>query len=210
MTLHTLLRIAPIALAGLVGAHASAAFTYTPGDGYLDISFQNLTWLGDQFSIALGPDDTHDWTGTLTAIEAIGIVGPGPNVNRFTAYILPTVPNMPTFPPPSGGMIQVGGVLAGSNPGEFTGYDLGAGFKHAWSVAGPPPAINDWVAVPHTIVDGLTLLVGNGIAGPPSTGIDFTYSGTIRLYGVTYVPTPAATALLAIAGLCGACGRRRR
>jgi hypothetical protein len=210
MTLHTSLRIAPLALAGIVAANASAAFLYTPGDGYLDISFQNLTWLGDQFSIALGPDDTHDWTGTLTAVEAIGVTGSGPLVNRFTVYALATVPGMSTYPPLSGGVIQLGGLVAGSNPGQFTGYDLGADFKHAWSVGGAPPTIDELVIVPATVVDGLSLLFGNGVAGTPSGGPEGTFSGTIRLHGVTYLPTPAATALLAIAGLCGACGRRRR
>jgi MYXO-CTERM domain-containing protein len=51
---------------------------------------------------------------------------------------------------------------------------------------------------------GLHLWIGNGFGGSTTTG---TWNGTITLHGVTGIPAPGALALLGLAGLTG---RRRR
>jgi MYXO-CTERM domain-containing protein len=97
---------------------------------------------------------------------------------------------------PCGGALQIGGFNSNSMDAEES-YTL--------------PTQNQRTQRTLRFIDpidltgkGLHLWIGNGFGGSTTTG---TWNGTITLHGVTGIPAPGALALLGLAGLTG---RRRR
>jgi hypothetical protein len=170
-----------IAAAALVSA-ASADVTY---------SFTSQTWTGFNFNEAYAAGSL---TGTLTGATVNATLNASSGftyADDLCVYINPS-------PLSLGGLLQVGGFS-----------NLNAAQRYSWANGGS--------SAPGTTVTGTKTLttsidmaanptqsiwVGNGYGAAGTSG---TWTGTITLIGV--VPAPGAVALLGLAGLTG---RRRR
>lgn len=172
------------AVLGLASA-ASADVTYT---------FTNQTWTGFNFT------DLNSvfggFTGTLTGVSVNATL----NASAGFAYADDLTIYVDPLPLGTGGLLQVGGFS-----------NLSALQRLSWANGGssaPGTTVVDTKSVNPIAFNGstpgLTIWLGNGYGASGSSG---TWTGSITLIGVNAVPAPGALALLGLAGLAG---RRRR
>ena len=200
--LRSLLPIAASSLAACLAPSALADIVVTLDDA---------TWLGGDFTLYFGPGEL---AGTLTAISLDGVTcSAGPQVTALAAYLsngpfsADALAGMP-FAPATGGRLQVGGNVVPGTP-----LDLMASEWGSWVVPSPPDfVLSDTYVLENGGFDiaSYGFMLCNGITPPPSGGIERSWSGTVRLHGVTEVlPTPGVLALAGIAGFILRPRRRR-
>jgi len=170
-----------IAAAALVSA-ASADVT---------ISFTNQTWTGFNFTEAFAAGSLR---GVLTGVSVNATL----DASVAFAYADDLCVYMDASPLSTGGLLQVGGYS-----------NLGATQRYSWpNGADSAPGTPVFGTVTLTTAIDMdrnplqSIWVGNGYGAAGNLGI---WTGTITLIGVT--PAPGAVALLGLAGLTG---RRRR
>lgn len=194
---------------------ALAAFATTlPGptaQADIVIDLDDVAWLGGEFTMYFAPGG---FEGTLEAISLVDVVcDAGPQGGALTAYLsagpfdVDALAGLP-FEPPHGGPLQVGG-----QAWPLASVDLEAVEWGSWgSPQSPHFVLNDTYALSDggLDVDGLGFMLGNGIAPPPSGGIERIWTGSVVLHGVNHVPSAGALALIGLAGLLArGVGRRR-
>ena len=170
-----------IAAAALVSA-ASADVTF---------SFTNQTWTGFNFTEAFAAGIL---TGNLTGVSVNATL----NASTNYTYADDLCVYMDASPLSTGGLLQVGGFS-----------NLSATQRYSWANGGsdaPGTTVSGTVNL-ATVIDMSrnplqSIWIGNGYGAAGTSG---TWTGTITLIGV--VPAPGAVALLGLAGLTG---RRRR
>lgn len=177
--------------------------------GDIMISLNSVTWEAGQFTIYFAPGELH---GVLTAISLCNVVGDPPSQGDALTVYLSTGSFTPEalagdpFFPPAGGQLQVGGFQS------FRPLDLGAEESGAWPVPQNPGFV---LNATHTIANGgfeiapFAVMLGSGVEPTPSGELNRSWSGTVKLHGVTHVPAPGAMALLAMATAAGGSRRRR-
>lgn len=178
----------------VLSAGAVALATGLAGSASADVTFTltSQTYAGFNFSLAAAPGEL---TGSLTG-ASIDVV-----LENSVAYTyaddLCVYLDAGTLS--TGGALQIGGFS-----------NLGATQRYFWPSGGSSGlgtvAAGDVVLVTPILLDGsnLNVWIGNGYG---FTGTSGTWSGTITLQGVNFVPTPGAVALI---GLSGLVARRRR
>ena len=175
-------------VAGLAAAVAGTA------SADVTVTFTNQTWTGFNFtdlSAAYG-----GFTGTLTGVSVNATLNASTN---FT-YADDLCVYVDIAPLGTGGLLQVGG---------FT--NLGASQRVSWANGGssaPGTTVIDSKSVNPIVFGGSAadakIWLGNGYGAAGTSG---TWTGSITLIGVNAVPAPGAIALVGLAGLAG---RRRR
>ncbi|MDA1008274.1 MAG: hypothetical protein O2800_04635 [Planctomycetota bacterium] len=171
-------------LTALVGAAASADVTY---------SFTNQTWAGFNFSEAFAAGSL---SGSLTSASINAVLDASVNYT-YADDLTVWVTGDPTV---SGGALQMGGYS-----------DLSAAEHHYWPNGGSSaPGTTSIGTVSFTAINfagdasDYGVFIGNGYGYSATSG---TFTGSITLHGVNAVPAPGALALVGLAGLVG---RRRR
>jgi hypothetical protein len=177
--------LAGVSLAALVGAAASADVTY---------SFQNQTWAGFNFSQAFA-------AGTLQG----ALTGASINVTLNASVSLTYADDLTIYVGPNpiaaGGALQVGGFSSLNATQRYYWPNGGSSAPGTTSIG----TVNFASAVNFSgSASDLTVWIGNGYGSQGTSG---TFTGSITLIGVNQVPAPGALALLGLAGLAG---RRRR
>ena len=172
---------AGVAAAALVSA-ASADVTYT---------FTNQVWTGFNFNEAYAAGSL---TGTLTGASVNAVLNASTNytyADDLCIYVAGS-------PLALGGMLQCGGFS-----------NLSATQRYSWANGGSNAAntpvsgtVNFTTGIDMAANSTMSIWIGNGYGAAGTSG---TWTGTITLIGV--VPAPGAIALLGLAGLTG---RRRR
>ena len=169
-------------LAAIVGSVATADVTY---------SFTNQTWTGFNFNEAYLAGSL---SGTLTGATV------NATLNASTAYTY--ADDLTVYV--AGSPLALGGAL---QCGGFT--NLQAAQRYSWTnggsnTPGTPVAgtVNFTTGIDMTASPTLSVWIGNGYGAAGTSG---TWTGSITLLGVT--PAPGAIALVGLAGLVG---RRRR
>jgi hypothetical protein len=175
-------------VAGLAAAVAGTA------SADVTVTFTNQTWTGFNFtdlSAAYG-----GFTGTLTGVSV------NATLNASTAYTYADdlCIYVDVAPLSTGGLLQVGGFS-----------NLSAAQRLSWANGGssaPGTTVIDSKSVNAISFSGTsadaTIWLGNGYGASGTSG---TWTGSITLIGVNAVPAPGAIALVGLAGLAG---RRRR
>ena len=175
-------------VAGLAAAVAGTA------SADVTVTFTNQTWTGFNFSdltAAYG-----GFTGTLTGVSV------NATLNASTAYTYADdlCVYVDVAPLSTGGLLQVGGFS-----------NLNALQRLSWANGGssaPGTTVIDSKSVNAISFSGTsadaTIWLGNGYGASGTSG---TWTGSITLIGVNAVPAPGAIALVGLAGLAG---RRRR
>ncbi len=170
-------------LVTLVGAAASADVTF---------SFANQTWTGFNFSEAYA---ANSLSGTLTGASINATL----NASVSYTYADDLCVYVAGTPLATGGALQCGGYS-----------NLSAGQRYFWPNGGSSaPGTTSIGTVNFTTGIDMTgssnsVWIGNGYGAAGTSG---TFTGSITLHGVNAVPAPGALALL---GLAGFAGRRRR
>ncbi len=172
---------AGVAAAALVSA-ASADVTYT---------FTNQVWTGFNFNEAYAAGSL---TGTLTGASVNAVL----NASTSYTYADDLCIYVAGSPLAFGGLLQCGGF---SNLSATQRYSWANGASDA---ANTPVSgtVNFTTGIDMAANPTMSIWIGNGYG---ATGTSGTWTGTITLIGV--VPAPGAIALLGLAGLTG---RRRR
>jgi len=181
------LTIAAATLAGVVASAASADVT---------VNFTNQTFTGFNFNQLFGATSGQFVAGTLTGVSVNATLTASTNftyADDLCIYV--------DFEPLStGGLLQVGGFS-----------NLSAAQRIFWGNGGsnaPGTTVIDTVAVNPIVFTGTAadaaIWLGNGYGASGTSG---TWTGSITLFGVEVIPAPSAMALLGLAGLAG---RRRR
>ena len=175
-------------VAGLAAAVAGTA------SADVTVTFTNQTWTGFNFSdltAAYG-----GFTGTLTGVSVNATLNASTN---FT-YADDLCVYVDVAPLSTGGLLQVGGFS-----------NLSALQRVAWAngaSSAPGTTVIDSKSVNAISFSGTsadaTIWLGNGYGASGTSG---TWTGSITLIGVNAVPAPGAIALVGLAGLAG---RRRR
>ncbi len=172
---------AGVAAAALVSA-ASADVTYT---------FTNQVWTGFNFNEAYAAGSL---TGTLTGASVNAVL----NASTSYTYADDLCIYVAGSPLALGGMLQCGGFS-----------NLSATQRYSWANGGSDAAntpvsgtVNFTTGIDMAANSTMSIWIGNGYGAAGTSG---TWTGTITLIGV--VPAPGAIALLGLAGLTG---RRRR
>ena len=172
---------AGVAAAALVSA-ASADVTYT---------FTNQAWTGFNFNEAYAAGSL---TGTLTGASVNAVL----NASTAYTYADDLCIYVAGSPLALGGMLQCGGFS-----------NLQAAQRYSWANGGSNAAntpvsgtVNFTTGIDMAANPTMSIWIGNGYGAAGTSG---TWTGTITLIGV--VPAPGAIALLGLAGLTG---RRRR
>ena len=175
-------------VAGLAAAVAGTA------SADVTVTFTNQTWTGFNFtdlSAAYG-----GFTGTLTGVSVNATLNASTN---FT-YADDLCVYVDVAPLSTGGLLQVGGFS-----------NLGASQRLSWANGGssaPGTTVIDSKSVNPIVFGGSAadakIWLGNGYGAAGTSG---TWTGSITLIGVNAVPAPGAIALVGLAGLAG---RRRR
>ncbi|NBX37260.1 MAG: hypothetical protein EBR10_08570 [Planctomycetes bacterium] len=177
--------LAGVSLAALVGAAASADVTY---------SFSNQTWTGFNFSQAFAAGTLQ---GSLTGASINVTLNSSVSFTYADDCTLYVGPN----PIALGGALQCGG-FSNLNATQRYGWPNGASSAPGTTSIG---TVNFTSAVNFSgTASDLTVWIGNGYGAAGTSG---TFTGSITLIGVNQVPAPGALALLGLAGLAG---RRRR
>jgi hypothetical protein len=177
-------------VAGLAAAVAGTA------SADVTVTFTNQTWTGFNFTdlaIALG---ATGFTGTLTGVSVNATLNASTN---FT-YADDLCVYVDVAPLGTGGLLQVGGFS-----------NLSATQRLFWANGGsstPGTTVIDSKSVNPIVFSGSAadakIWLGNGYGAAGTSG---TWTGSITLIGVNAVPAPGAIALVGLAGLAG---RRRR
>jgi uncharacterized protein (TIGR03382 family) len=172
------------ALTAAVASAASADVTFT---------FTNQVWTGFNFTEAY---DAGALTGTLTGASVNATLNASTNytyADDLCIYVAGS-------PLALGGMLQCGGFS-----------NLGAGQRYSWANGGADApgtpvtgTVNFTTGINMATNPTMSVWIGNGYGAAGTSG---TWSGTITLIGVNNIPAPGALALL---GLVGLAGRRRR
>ena len=170
-----------IAAAALVSA-ASADVTF---------SFTNQTWTGFNFTEAYTAGSLG---GTLTGVSVNATL----NASVANTYADDLCVYMDAAPLSTGGLLQVGGFSNLSATQRYSWANGGASAPGT-TVSG---TVNLTTAINMAANPTQSIWIGNGYGAGGTSG---TWTGTITLIGV--VPAPGAVALLGLAGLTG---RRRR
>jgi hypothetical protein len=175
-------------VAGLAAAVAGTA------SADVTVTFTNQTWTGFNFtdlSATYG-----GFTGTLTGVSVNATLNAATN---FT-YADDLCVYVDVAPLSAGGLLQVGGFS-----------NLNALQRLAWANGGssaPGTTVIDSKSVNAISFSGTSadaiIWLGNGYGASGTSG---TWTGSITLIGVNAVPAPGAIALVGLAGLAG---RRRR
>ncbi len=175
-------------VAGLAAAVAGTA------SADVTVTFTNQTWTGFNFTdltAAYG-----GFSGTLTGVSVNATLNASTNytyADDLTVYV-------DVAPLGTGGLLQVGGFS-----------NLSALQRVSWANGGssaPGTTVIDSKSVNAISFSGTsadaTIWLGNGYGASGTSG---TWTGSITLIGVNAVPAPGAIALVGLAGLAG---RRRR
>jgi hypothetical protein len=175
-------------VAGLAAAVAGTA------SADVTVTFTNQTWTGFNFtdlSAAYG-----GFTGTLTGVSVNATL----NSSVAFTYADDLCVYVDVAPLSTGGLLQVGGFS-----------NLQALQRVSWANGGssaPGTTVIDSKSVNAISFSGTsadaTIWLGNGYGAAGTSG---TWTGSITLIGVNAVPAPGAIALVGLAGLAG---RRRR
>ena len=175
-------------VAGLAAAVAGTA------SADVTVTFTNQTWTGFNFtdlSAAYG-----GFTGTLTGVSVAATL----NASTNYTYADDLCVYVDVAPLSTGGLLQVGGFS-----------NLQALQRVTWANGGssaPGTTVIDSKSVNAISFSGTsadaTIWLGNGYGASGTSG---TWTGSITLIGVNAVPAPGAIALVGLAGLAG---RRRR
>ncbi len=175
-------------VAGLAAAVAGTA------SADVTVTFTNQTWTGFNFtdlSAAYG-----GFTGTLTGVSVNATL----NSSVAFTYADDLCVYVDVAPLSTGGLLQVGGFS-----------NLNALQRLSWANGGssaPGTTVIDSKSVNAISFSGTsadaTIWLGNGYGASGTSG---TWTGSITLIGVNAVPAPGAIALVGLAGLAG---RRRR
>jgi hypothetical protein len=176
--------LAGVSLAALVGAAASADVTY---------SFTNQTWTGFNFNEAFAAGTL---TGSLTGASINVTLDASTNYTYADDLCIYVASNPIAF----GGALQVGGfsnLSAAQRVYWPNGGSSAPGTTSVGSVSFNPVSFSGSAS-------DFTVWVGNGYGSSSTSG---TWTGSVTLIGVNQVPAPGALALLGLAGLAG---RRRR
>jgi hypothetical protein len=175
-------------VAGLAAAVAGTA------SADVTVTFTNQTWTGFNFtdlSAIYG-----GFTGTLTGVSVNATL----NASTSSTYADDLCVYVDIAPLGTGGLLQVGGFS-----------NLGASQRLSWANGGasaPGTTVIDSKSVNPIVFGGSAadakIWLGNGYGAAGTSG---TWTGSITLIGVNAVPAPGAIALVGLAGLAG---RRRR
>ena len=175
-------------VAGLAAAVAGTA------SADVTVTFTNQTWTGFNFTdltAAYG-----GFTGTLTGVSVNATL----NASTSFTYADDLCVYVDIAPLGTGGLLQVGGFS-----------NLGASQRLSWANGGssaPGTTVIDSKSVNPIVFGGSAgdakIWLGNGYGASGTSG---TWTGSITLIGVNAVPAPGAIALVGLAGLAG---RRRR
>lgn len=175
-------------VAGLAAAVAGTA------SADVTVTFTNQTWTGFNFTdltAAYG-----GFTGTLTGVSVNATL----NASTSFTYADDLCVYVDIAPLGTGGLLQVGGFS-----------NLGASQRLGWANGGssaPGTTVIDSKSVNPIVFGGSAadakIWLGNGYGAAGTSG---TWTGSITLIGVNAVPAPGAIALVGLAGLAG---RRRR
>ena len=173
---------AGVAAAALVSAASALDVTYT---------FTNQVWTGFNFNEAYAAGSL---TGTLTGASVNAVL----NASTSYTYADDLCIYVAGSPLAFGGLLQCGGF---SNLSATQRYSWANGASDA---ANTPVSgtVNFTTGIDMAANPTMSIWIGNGYG---ATGTSGTWTGTITLIGV--VPAPGAIALLGLAGLTG---RRRR
>jgi hypothetical protein len=175
-------------VAGLAAAVAGTA------SADVTVTFTNQTWTGFSFTdltAAYG-----GFTGTLTGVSVNATL----NASTSFTYADDLCVYVDVAPLSTGGLLQVGGFS-----------NLNALQRVSWANGGSPvpgTTVIDSKSVNAISFSGTSadakIWLGNGYSPSSTSG---TWTGSITLIGVDVVPAPGAIALVGLAGLAG---RRRR
>ncbi len=175
-------------VAGLAAAVAGTA------SADVTVTFTNQTWTGFNFTDLTA--QFGGFSGTLTGVSVNATLNASTN---FT-YADDLCVYVDVAPLSTGGLLQVGGFS-----------NLSALQRVAWANGGssaPGTTVIDSKSVNAISFSGgagdATIWLGNGYGASGTSG---TWTGSITLIGVNAVPAPGAIALVGLAGLAG---RRRR
>ena len=175
-------------VAGLAAAVAGTA------SADVTVTFTNQTWTGFNFSDLTAT--YGGFTGTLTGVSVNATLNASTN---FT-YADDLCVYVDVAPLGTGGLLQVGGFS-----------NLSATQRLFWANGGsstPGTTVIDSKSVNAISFSGTgadpVIWLGNGYGAAGTSG---TWTGSITLIGVNAVPAPGAIALVGLAGLAG---RRRR
>ena len=183
--------------ATFIASGAAALGLASAASADITITLNNQTFAGFQFQQIL--DYTQfQIVGTLTGATINATL----NSSVAYTYADDLTIYVDIEPLGTGGRLQIGGF---SNLFAAQNYDWPTGASSAPGTT-TTGTVNLTTALAFTgnkAVDG-TIWVGNGYGGSGTSG---NWSGTITLHGINAVPAPGALALLGLAGLAG---RRRR
>ena len=175
-------------VAGLAAAVAGTA------SADVTVTFTNQTWTGFNFTDLSA--QFGGFTGTLTGVSVNATL----NASTSFTYADDLCVYVDVAPLSSGGLLQVGGFS-----------NLSALQRLSWANGGssaPGTTVIDSKSVNAISFSGTsadaTIWLGNGYGASGTSG---TWTGSITLIGVNAVPAPGAIALVGLAGLAG---RRRR
>ena len=175
-------------VAGLAAAVAGTA------SADVTVTFTNQTWTGFNFSDL--STQFGGFTGTLTGVSVNATL----NATVSFTYADDLCVYVDAAPLSTGGLLQVGGFS-----------NLQAAQRLSWANGGsssPGTTVIDSKSVNAISFSGTsadaTIWLGNGYGAAGTSG---TWTGSITLIGVDAVPAPGAIALVGLAGLAG---RRRR
>ena len=175
-------------VAGLAAAVAGTA------SADVTVTFTNQTWTGFNFtdlSAAYG-----GFTGTLTGVSVNATL----NATTNFTYADDLCVYVDVAPLSTGGLLQVGGF---SNLQALQRVSWGNGGSSAPGTTVIASKSVNAISFSGTSADA-TIWLGNGYGASGTSG---TWTGSITLIGVNAVPAPGAIALVGLAGLAG---RRRR
>jgi hypothetical protein len=176
-------------VAGLAAAVAGTA------SADVTVTFANQTWTGFNFSDLTAT--YGGFTGTLTGVSVNATLNASTN---FT-YADDLCVYVDIAPLGTGGLLQVGGF---SNLGALERLSWGNGGSSApGTTVIASKSLMNAISFSGTGADPIIWL-GNGYGAGGTSG---TWTGSITLIGVNAVPAPGAIALVGLAGLAG---RRRR
>ena len=175
-------------VAGLAAAVAGTA------SADVTVTFTNQTWTGFNFtdlSAAYG-----GFTGTLTGVSVNATL----NATTNFTYADDLCVYVDVAPLSTGGLLQVGGF---SNLQALQRLSWANGGSSAVGTTVIDSKSVNAISFSGTSADA-TIWLGNGYGASGTSG---TWTGSITLIGVNAVPAPGAIALVGLAGLAG---RRRR